>query len=116
MVKGEGMAQNNLGYMYYFGQGVFKDYRAAASWYRRAAVQGVSKSQGLLAIMYDRGHGVIQDFLLAHMWSNIANANGNEKAGEYRDALAKEMTPQDISKAQAMARECMGSNYQNCGD
>ena len=31
------------------------------------------------------------------------------------DAKAKEMTSKDISKAQAMARKCMNSDYQDCG-
>ena len=49
------------------------------------------------------------------MWNNIAAANGNKKAGEWRDKTAAKMTSADISKAQSMARECMNSNYKNCG-
>ena len=49
------------------------------------------------------------------MWYNIASANGYEKAGGYRDERAGLMTASDISKATAMARECMNSNYKNCG-
>ena len=65
--------------------------------------------------MYDNGHGVPQDNILAHMWFNISSANGNENGSEFRDIVAKGMTPQDMSTAQAMARDCMSSNYQNCG-
>ena len=32
-----------------------------------------------------------------------------------KDKLAGLMTTADISKAQAMARECMSSDYKNCG-
>ena len=49
------------------------------------------------------------------MWYNIGAANGAELGGTNRDDIAKEMTPADISKAQAMARECMGSDYKKCG-
>ena len=49
------------------------------------------------------------------MWYNIASANGNEKAGELRDKRAGLMTASDISKATAMARECMSSGYKKCG-
>ncbi len=49
------------------------------------------------------------------MWYNISSANGDEQAGEYRDEDAAKMTPEDISKATAMARECMKSDYKNCG-
>ena len=52
---------------------------------------------------------------LAHMWFNIAAANGNGLAIEPRDDVTANMTSADISKAQSMARECMKSNYKNCG-
>ena len=65
--------------------------------------------------MYEYGNGVLQDNTMAHMWYNIASANGHEKAGGYRDELAGLMTSADISKAQAMARECMNSGYTKCG-
>ena len=65
--------------------------------------------------MYENGDGVLQDNIMAHMWYNIASANGHEKAGGYRDERAGLMTSADISKAQAMARECMSSGYTKCG-
>ena len=65
--------------------------------------------------MYVLGQGVIQDYTIAHMWFNIGAANGDERGGGGRDALAKEMTPEAIQEAQAMARECMNSNYKECG-
>ena len=65
--------------------------------------------------MYLKGHGVLQDNVLAHMWFNIGSANGIEIGGDNRDSLAKDMTQEAIAKAQAMARECMRSNYQHSG-
>ena len=64
--------------------------------------------------MYSEGEGVIQDNVYAHMWFNIAAANGDEKARDNMDILVKEMTPQDISKAQDLARECVKKNYKDC--
>tara|TARA_B100000768_G_scaffold71595_1_gene68612 strand:- start:643 stop:795 length:153 start_codon:yes stop_codon:yes gene_type:complete len=49
------------------------------------------------------------------MWLNIGSANGIENGGKYRDIVAKTMTPAAIEKAQAMARECMSSDYKKCG-
>ena len=49
------------------------------------------------------------------MWYNIASANGQDQAGGYCDERAGLMTPADISKAQAMARECMSTGYTKCG-
>ena len=49
------------------------------------------------------------------MWFNIAATNGDEEAAEWRDKSAGKMTSADIVKALVMARECMDSDYKNCG-
>ena len=112
---GDTNAKYNLGLMYYNGQGVPQDYKEALKWYTLAAEQGHARAQASLAVLYSFGDGVLENKIMAHMWYNIAFANGHEKSGEYRDEHAGLMTPADISKAQAMARECMSSNYKNCG-
>ncbi len=112
---GNASAQSNLGFMYHVGRGVPQDFPEAVSWYRLAAEQGDAAAQVNLGVMYKHGHGVPQDFVVAHMWSNIASANGLEGAPEFRDRAAQRLTPQNITTDQAMARECMSSNYQNCG-
>ncbi len=68
-----------------------------------------------MAQMDEYGQGVLQDNILSHMWYNIASANGTKKSSEWRDKIATKMTAADISKAQAMAKECMSSGYKNCG-
>ena len=113
--QGTAEAQTNLGNIYFDGRGVPQDYKEAAKWYTLAAEQGIAKAQSNLGFMYDNGHGVLQDNVIAHMWYNIGAANGSENGGKNRDIIAKNMTSEDISKAQAMARQCMNSNYQNCG-
>ena len=84
-------------------------------WYRLAAEQGGAYAQNNIGSMYKDGEGVLQNNVMAHMWYNIAAANGNKKSGEWRDERAGLMTSADISKAQSMARECLSSNYKNCG-
>ena len=113
--QGIAKAQYNLGVMYEQGWGVLQDYAEAVKWYRLAAEQGNASAQSKLGSMYEFGNGVLQNNVMAHMWYNIAAANGAEKAGEWRDERAGLMTSADISKAQSMARECMSSNYKNCG-
>ena len=113
--QGDTKAQSNLGIMYRLGVGVPQDSAEAVKWYRLAAEQANIKAQVSLGIMYEYGEGVLQDNVMVHMWHNIASANGHSKAGEWRDERAGLMTNADISKAQAMARECMSSGYQNCG-
>jgi TPR repeat protein len=112
---GDEAAQNNLGLMYNNGQGVIQDYKEAIKWYRLAAEQGFADAQSNLGVMFEHGHGILQDNTMAHMWYNIASANGNEKAGGFRDGRAGLMTNTDIAKAQSMARECMNSGYTKCG-
>ena len=108
-------AQYNLGLMYKNGNGVPQDYAEAARWYRLAANQGHALAQSKLGMMYTIGQGVLQDSLMAHMWYNISSANGNDFGGTGRDGIAEGMTQQAIEQAQAMARDCMSSGYQNCG-
>lgn len=57
----------------------------------------------------------LYDNVLAHMWYNLSAANGSDLGGKNRDIIAERMTAEDISKAQAMARKCMDSDYQDCG-
>ena len=65
--------------------------------------------------MNDNGEGVLKDSVLAHMWFNIAGANGNEEARRRRDNLEPDMTGAQISRATELARACMDSGYQVCG-
>ena len=113
--QGFAAAQYNLGQMYKRGHGVPQNYKEAVKWYRLAAEQGDAMAQNNLGVMYEYGNGVLQDNVMAHMWYNIASANGNSKAGDQRDERAGLMTQEDISKAQAKARECMNSGYKKCG-
>jgi len=44
-INGDANAQNDLGCMYYKGQGVKLDYQEAVNWYRKAAEQGGVEAQ-----------------------------------------------------------------------
>jgi TPR repeat protein len=101
--------------MYDNGEGVPQDYSEAVKWYRLAAEQGDAKAQNALGAMYEFGLTILQDNIMAHMWYNIASANGDGTAGAQRDERAGLMTNADISKAQAMARECINSGYTKSG-
>ncbi len=83
--QGNASAQNNLGGMYYRGQGVSQNYPEAVKWYRKAAEQGHASSQYNLGLMYDKGQGVSQDYPEAVKWYRKAaeqgNANGQNNLG-----------------------------------
>ena len=91
------------------------DYATALQEWTPLAEAGDPDAQSNLGVMYKQGKGVLQDNVMAHMWYNIANANGTELGGKARERIAKKMTPAAIEKAQAMARECMSSDYKKCG-
>jgi TPR repeat protein len=46
--RGDAKAQLTLGWMYYYGKGLPKDYVEAALWYRKSAEQGTQKPSTLL--------------------------------------------------------------------
>ncbi len=49
------------------------------------------------------------------MWYNLASAAGGRQHGtENRDLVAKKMTPQQIEKAQEMAKTCQARNLKGC--
>jgi TPR repeat protein len=112
--QGLDLAQHRLGDMYATGKGVPKDYAEAVRWYQLAAEQGNPDAQHNLGVMYANGEGVLQDYAIAHMWLNIASANGDAQGGENRDIISKRLTREQIADAQARARVCMASNYQDC--
>ena len=114
--QGHSDAQLNLGAMYRNGRGAPENFVLAAEWYRIAAKQGHPLAQDNLGVLYYFGHGVSQNNLTAHMWSNLAFIGGSIEAGPRRDFIAEEMTQDDLAIAQDMAKKCMDSQYQNCGD
>jgi len=104
---GDADAQWNLGQRYDLGEGVLQDYAQAASWFRQAAEQGHADGQVSLGVIYADGRGVPQDVVEAHKWRNLAasraSAENQTRYAEFRDALAKEMTPAQIADAQQRA-------------
>src|ERR1700720_1791593 len=63
--NGDANAQENLGWMYFTGQGAPQDYAESVKWYRKAAEQGDAYAQESLGGMYERGQGVTQNFVEA---------------------------------------------------
>ena len=98
-------AQVDLGTLYLQGAGAPQSVQMALFWFSRAAEQGDGLACAKLGWMYAEGQGVLQDSVQAHMWYSLAAAHGEQRAAEARDALAKQMTPAQITEAQKRARE-----------
>jgi hypothetical protein len=108
--QGLAPAQFSLGVLYAEGQGVPQDAHQAAQWYRRAADQGDAAAQYNLGQLYGLGRGVPQDLLQAHLWLTLAATGlpvGPQRttAVHARDAVAARLTPPQLTRAQALARE-----------
>ena len=74
---GDAKAQFELGYIYYNGKGVPKDYAESAKWYRKAADQGDAAAETMLGIMYSVGEGVSKDYAEAVKWYRKAADQGD---------------------------------------
>ena len=112
--QGNDDAQFYMGLMYLNGYGVPEDFNVALKWYTLSAEQGYKFAHYNMSEIYENGWGVLQDNICAYMWGNIAVFNGIEKGAEIKDRVVKNMTSDDISEAQELARECMAKNYKGC--
>src|SRR3954447_3089528 len=99
----DGMAAYNRG-----------DYVPAMRVFRRLAEQGNAKAQNVLGVMFRKGQGVPKNPARAHMWFSFAAKRGEAGAGAGRRGVARMMTAQKPSKAEAMAKACEASNYRAC--
>jgi len=75
--QGHAEAQNMLGFMYRWGQGVDQDFEKARAWYRRSADQGNATAQNNLGLIYRYGLGVPKDYQQAFHWFVRAAEQGN---------------------------------------
>jgi tetratricopeptide (TPR) repeat protein len=65
-----------LGWSFYFGLGVVRDYERAALWFRRAAERGQVDALWNLGYCYEVGYGVPQDDAQADFWYGKAAEQG----------------------------------------
>jgi TPR repeat protein len=74
--KSLALAQNNLGNMYFIGNGVEKSYQTAFEYYQLAADQGLAEAQNNLGNMYFNGNGVEQSYHTALEYYQLAADQG----------------------------------------
>ncbi len=99
--SGNPEAQNMLGYMYRYGQGVPQDFDQARQWYRLAADQGHARAQNNLGAMYRQGLGVPQNFAEALRWFRRSAEQGNGGAQNHLGLMyfEGEGTAKDVVQA-----------------
>ena len=110
---GDAGAQASLGYLYYAGEGVPRDYERAVFWYGKAAVQGNRDAQYNLAVAYAFGEGVAPDLAEAALWYRRAAQQGHTLA-QYSLGLSYasgEGVAQDAAEAARWFRAAAGQGY-----
>ena len=119
-VQGNAHAQFSLGIMHATGRGVPENNAEAVRWYRLAAVQGNAGAQGSLGFMYATGAGVPQNTERAYVWFSLEVAGQSvadrDIAVINRDRATARLTPEQLSRAQALATTCFNSNFTDCGE
>ncbi|RMG89525.1 MAG: sel1 repeat family protein [Candidatus Dadabacteria bacterium] len=94
-----------LGALYENGRGVIQDFEEAARWYRRAAENGEAEAMFRLGLMAEAGRGLKKDLVEAYVWLNLAAARGATEAEARREAVRRELRPEQVDAGQDRSRE-----------
>src|SRR5262245_23318234 len=99
-----------LATMYGSGRGVEKDLSRSVFWFRSAAELGHASAQFNLGGLYARGEGVTQDYIEAYKWQSLAITRAADRPDvptftASRDALARQLTVEQIAEANARIRQ-----------
>ena len=84
---GNPQAELAVAVQYAKGEGISRDYVAAAKWFQTAADAGVTRAQYDLGVLYEHGRGVPLDYTQAVNWYRRA-AEGNHPLAQYNLAVA----------------------------
>lgn len=98
-------AINYLGLAAQKGNGEPADPVKSLAYFQRTAAAG--NSLGLLEVAraYEQGAGIAVDLIKAHGYANLAAARGLKEAVALRDTIAARLSPEDLGRAQAFARD-----------
>jgi TPR repeat protein len=99
-----------MGNIYFFGQGLPKDYGRAHEMFEASALQGYFAAFAPTAQMYLQGLGVPAEPAKAYYWYNIAAAQLPDSAErtdmvKRREEVALQMTPAQVEAAQKRAND-----------
>jgi TPR repeat protein len=80
---------NQIGYLYYNGYGITKDFVIAMDWFTKASGMGSGTAMDWIASMYENGEGVSKSKKKAIEWAEKAIAAGNKDAQKRINRLKK---------------------------
>lgn len=94
--QGYSEAQMALALFHYNGEfGLQQDPREAATWFAKAASQGLVEAQRHLGKAYGSSEGVNRDNELSYFWISLAAAE-DETARKWKPSAAEKLTPSQI--------------------
>lgn len=119
VAKGNASAENNLGYLLYYGLGGPADPARAVSLWRKSALAGHPEAQWHLGVAYADGEAFTRNAVEAYAWYRCAIANGDGAEGRERDdgkeiadlartslaRLRATMTEAELGKGEALAKQ-----------
>ena len=111
---GSAEAQYQLGQSYCCGFGAGHDSPSARTWFCRAALKGHAGAQYALGRMLgdrmdsDSTPSQRQNFIASYMWYSLAAQQGNALAAAEREAIKKDLKPQEQVEAERRMRDWQG--------
>jgi TonB family protein len=109
--RGNTRVQGVLGQRYYSGtEGISQDYTKAMKWLLKAADNGDYPAQSALGDIFANGKGTGVDYVKAYKYLQLAalgyaGMTQAADAAKKRDGVAARMTPQQLEKAQGLAKQ-----------
>jgi uncharacterized protein len=108
-------AQNQLGHLYLAGLGVPRDEAEALRLFRLAADEvGLWHFKEDLAVLLATGSEALRDPVAALAWFTIAAEAGSHDALKPLDKLSWDLPPDEVTRAEALARGCLDSDFRAC--
>jgi len=107
---GNARARAQIGALYATGTGVQQDEMKASYWLLKAANQNVRQSQRFIAQRFYAGLGVPRDLAQSFLYAALCAKQGDPEGQQMLNILAKEMTPAEQARAQALLQGWQPSN------
>jgi len=107
---GNARARAQIGALYATGTGVQQDEMKASYWLLKAANQNVRQSQRFMSQRFYTGAGVPRDLAQSFLYAALSAKQGDPEGQQMVNILAKEMTPADQARAQALLQGWQPSN------
>lgn len=101
--RGDRVALNTLGNLYFFGNGVARDFGRAMQYYLAGAARGGAQSMASVGRMYSAGQGVaLDDATAMHWYLKAANAG---------DTFSMDALAVNYAVGRGVPKDCLQSKY-----